>query len=137
MSQKDTGAVGVINVFLERLNAHDADGIAALFADEIDWYVPGNTDLPWIGPRSTKSEVALYFKTMWPHFEEGKSIVTPGKMVVSGNDFVIFASFQHTVKSNGRTFFTPVALQLTVVDNKIARLHLYEDTWIVSRAFFD
>ena len=127
----------VVSLFLERLNAQDADGVAALFAEEIDWYVPGNTALPWVGPRSHRADVAVYFRTMWPYFETGKTIVTPGNLVVSGNEVVVFAAFQHTVKSTGRTFHTPVAFQLTISDSKIVRLHLYEDTWTVSRAFFD
>ncbi len=71
-----------------------------------------------------------------PHFEEGKSIITPGSVVISGNDAVIFANFQHTVVSTGRTFQTPVALHLSVERDKIIGLHLYEDTWVVSNAFF-
>ena len=135
--EKEPHTIAVVNTFLERLNAHDADGIAALFADQIDWYVPGNTALPWVGPRSRRAEVANYFRTMWPYFEEGKSIVTPGNLVITGDDAVVFAAFTHTVKGNGRTFQTPVALQLTISGSKIVRLNLYEDTWVVSRAFFD
>jgi ketosteroid isomerase-like protein len=74
---------------------------------------------------------------MWPHFEKGKSIVTVNHVLVSGNEVALFANFQHTVVSNGKTFQTPAAFHLTISNTKISRLHLYEDTLIVSRAFFD
>ena len=36
----------------------------------------------------------------------------------------------------GRRFDTDVAIRLTVSDDdEVVRLHLYEDTWAVSRAF--
>jgi uncharacterized protein len=35
-----------VNEFFRRLGVMDADGVAALFAEAIDWYVPGPSDLP-------------------------------------------------------------------------------------------
>jgi ketosteroid isomerase-like protein len=127
----------IISAFLQRLSDRDADGIEQLFSEDIDWYVPGNPALPWIGYRTKKSDVAAYFQTMWPHFETGKSQTTLNKLFISGDDAVIFASFKHTAASTKRSLETPVALHLTIMNNKIIRLHLYEDTWAVSNAFFD
>ena len=39
----------LVNLFLERLAAQDADGIQSLFAERIDWFVPGDGRLPWTG----------------------------------------------------------------------------------------
>jgi ketosteroid isomerase-like protein len=36
--------------FMDRLSEQDAEGIGDLFADEIDWYVPGSEALPWTAP---------------------------------------------------------------------------------------
>jgi ketosteroid isomerase-like protein len=38
------------------------------------------------------------------------------------------------VKANNRTFTKPVAFHLTVENGNIIRLHLYEDTHVVSQA---
>ncbi|QNA45863.1 nuclear transport factor 2 family protein [Lacibacter sediminis] len=126
----------LIGNFLQRLSNYDAEGVAALFDEQIDWYVPGDTSLPWVGQRSQRAEVADYFNTMWPHFEKGKSIVTLNHVLVSGTEVVLIAHFQHTVVSTGKTFQTPAAFHLTISNAKISRLHLYEDTLTVSRAFF-
>jgi ketosteroid isomerase-like protein len=40
--------------FMDRLGEGDAEGIGELFADEIDWYVPGSEALPWTGSRGRK-----------------------------------------------------------------------------------
>jgi ketosteroid isomerase-like protein len=73
---------------------------------------------------------------MWPHFAPGKSASTLEKLVVSGADAIVFATFTHTVADTGRAFRTPIAMHLVVVDDRITKMHLYEDTWVVSSAFF-
>jgi ketosteroid isomerase-like protein len=137
MTKKHATPEELIGSFLQQLGNYNAEGAAGLFAEDIDWYVPGDKSLPWVGHRSHRADVADYFHTMWPHFQKGKSIITPGSMLVSGNDVVLFADFQHTAASTGRTFQTKAAFHLTISDGKIIRLHLYEDTFTVSRAFFD
>ncbi len=131
------GTGEVVTRFFGRLAARDPEGMAALFAEEIDWYVPGDTALPWIGRRSHRAAVADYFRTMWPHFEPGKSTAQVGKLVVSGGDAIMLGTFSHTAAGTGRSFTTPVAMHLAVAGGQIVRLYLYEDTWAVSKAFFD
>lgn len=121
--------------FLERLGAQDAEGLGELFADDIDWVVPGDPSLPWVGKRSHKSEVPDYFRTLWAGLEPGKSVVSVSTIVTDGEESVIFAIFDHVAAPTGRPFHTDVAMRLTVTDGKIARLHLYEDTAAVAAAF--
>ena len=137
MDQNIPTTENLIMSFLDRLGAQDAEGIQSLFAGDIDWFVPGNSDLSWTGKRTKRSDVAEYFRTLWAGLEPGKSIVVPGKVLVSGADGVVFAHFTHTAAPTGRVFETPVALHLEVVDGAIVTLHLYEDTLAVSNAFFD
>jgi uncharacterized protein len=123
--------------FMDRLGRQDAEGIGELFADEIDWFVPGSKALPWTGPRVRREQVAEYFHTMWPAFVPGESSATVNKVVVVGADAVIFSDFSHTVAKNGKRLHTPAALHLTVADGHIARMHLYEDTLAVHEALTD
>jgi hypothetical protein len=126
----------VVNTFLERLGHGDAEGVGELFAEEIDWYVPGHEQLPWTGRRSRRADVPEYLVTMWGHFEPGASSAELDHIVVDGDDAVVFSTFQHTVKANGRTFSTPVAMRLRVDDSSIVKMHLFEDTAVVAGAFF-
>lgn len=125
----------LIMSFLDRLGAQDAEGIQSLFAENIDWFVPGNSALPWTGKRTRRSDVAEYFRTLWAGVKAGESTVVPGKVLVSGADGVVFAHFTHTAAPTGRVFETPVALHLEVAEGAIIKLHLYEDTLAVSNAF--
>jgi len=119
---------------LLRLGSGDAGAIAALFADRVDWLVPGNPALPWIGPRSHRHEVAAFFRTMWPRFVPGESRATVDAILFSGEDAVVLATFAHTAAATNRAFRTPVAIRLTAANGELVRLHLYEDSWTVSEA---
>jgi hypothetical protein len=123
--------------FMGRLGEQDADGIGELFADEIDWYVPGSKALPWTGPRSRREHVAEYFRAMWPAFVPGQSTATVDKVVINGDDAVVFSSFSHIVAKNGKRLNTPAAMHLTIANGQIVRMHLYEDTLAVHEAFRD
>ena len=125
----------VAEQFLQRLAAADADGLGDLFADSIDWRVPGDTALPWVGARSHRSEVPAYFRSLWTGLDTGKSIVDIDGILVDGEDAVLLAHFSHVAAPTGKRFDTDVAMRLTVSGDKLVRLHLYEDTWAVSRAF--
>lgn len=125
----------VAEEFLERLGRQDPDGIQELFAEEIDWHVPGSDALPWTGRRTRREEVAPYFTTMWPHFAHGKSKVVLERVIVDGGDVVLLADFTHTVAASGKEFTTPTAVHLVVEDGRIVRMHLYEDTLTIAEAF--
>ncbi|MBJ2122282.1 nuclear transport factor 2 family protein [Arthrobacter sp. MSA 4-2] len=137
MANNESSLERLVARFLQALGNNDAEGVEALFADDIDWYVPGHPDLPWTGLRSKGSQVAEYFHTMWPHFDSDKSRVQLDKLVLSGEDAVIFATFAHTARSTGRSFVTPAVLHLVAADGRFVRMHLSEDTEVVARAFFD
>ncbi|WNF01222.1 nuclear transport factor 2 family protein [Streptomyces luomodiensis] len=125
----------VAEKFVERLGRQDPDGIQELFGEEIDWYVPGSDALSWTGRRTRREEVAPYFTTMWPHFVHGRSKVVLERIIVDGGEVVLLAVWTHTVVATGKEFTTPAAIHLTVEDNRIVRMHLYEDTLTVKEAF--
>ena len=131
-----TTTTEITNAFLERLDAQDAEGLGELFAEEIDWFVPGSPAVAhWVGKRTRKSEVPDYFRALWAALEPGKSVVSLETIVADGDDVVIFAVFDHVAAPTGRPFHTEVAMRLTVTGGKIVRMRLYEDTAATAAAF--
>ncbi|ORL88345.1 ketosteroid isomerase [Prescottella equi] len=126
----------VTTAFLEGLGAQDPERMGELFAEEIDWFVPGDPAVAqWVGARSRKSEVPDYFRALWAALEPGKSIVSVEAVVTDGEDAVILGAFDHVAAPTGRPFHTAVALRLTVKAGKITRMHLFEDTAATAAAF--
>src|SRR5688500_10630318 len=67
MSTEDTRAV--IAEFDRLMKTWDVDGLAALFAEEVDWEIPGDTaTVPWIGKRSTRAEVRAFYAEDVPKY---------------------------------------------------------------------
>jgi ketosteroid isomerase-like protein len=130
-----TTTADTINAFLAKLGAQDSEGLGELFAEVIDWVVPGAPALPWTGRRSKKNEVPDYFRILWAGLEPDRSVVSVEAVITDGVEAVIFAAFDHVAAPTGRPFHTDVAMRLTVTDGKITRLHLYEDTAAVAAAF--
>jgi ketosteroid isomerase-like protein len=134
MSSETNETRETVGTLFRLLAEGDADRIGDIFAERIDWFVPGDEKLPWTGHRSQRHEVPEYFKTMWPVFVPGASEVVMDKVIVEGPEAVALGRFTHTVAANGRRFSTPVAFHLTVDDGRIVRLHLYEDTFAAAAA---
>ncbi|MGP3534096.1 nuclear transport factor 2 family protein [Microbacterium sp. RD1] len=135
MTTDTTTTRTVAGKFLDALGRQDQDAIQDLFAESIDWYVPGSGTLPWTGRRSRRDEVAAYFSLMWPRYVHGKSEVSLEKTLIDNGDVVFLGTFGHTIAASGRQFTTPVAMHLVVEDGEITVLHLYEDTLTVAEAF--
>jgi len=125
----------VATQLLECIGTRNLDGIKNLFADEVEWFVPGSSALPWTGQRKLGSEAPDFFAVMWPHYVDGKSAASVNGMIADNENVIILGTFSHVIKQNNQPFTTPVALHLKVHDGKITHLQLYEDTLLISQAF--
>lgn len=127
-------AKSVATRLLQCIGGRDLEGMKELFAEEVDWFVPGSSDLPWTGRRTRGSQVPDFFAVMWPYYADGKSSAEINDIISDGNNVVITGTFSHVVEQSGRSFTTPIALHLKVADGKISHLQLYEDTLLISQA---
>jgi uncharacterized protein len=123
-----------VESFFRLLGEGDADRVAELFADEVDWLIPGNEDLPWIGRRTHRGQIPEVIKIIGTLHVPGKSEASIDKIVVDGSDAVALGRFAHTVKSTGTAYSMLVAFHLTVENGRIVRMNMYEDTYLVSKA---
>jgi ketosteroid isomerase-like protein len=131
----DTATRDTVLAFFGHLGEGAPDRALALLAEQVDWLIPGNASLPWIGHRSSPAEVAEVLTILGGLHVPGESISETRQVLVDGPDAVVLGRIAHTVKSTGRHYDMLVAFHLTVLDGRITRLHMYEDTYLVSQAF--
>lgn len=129
---------GVVAEFLTRLEAGDPARIADLFAEEVDWKLDwpdgGHPDVPWIRPRSTRTEVADHFRTLDQfHLPAQRGGLAP-RVLVDGADAVVLGEIRQTVKATSTPYAALFALHLTVRKGLITRYHVYEDSLSVATA---
>ncbi|MFI5813609.1 nuclear transport factor 2 family protein [Streptomyces sp. NPDC051643] len=125
----------VVEQFLGLLAAGDPDAVAQIFADEIDWYVPGSDRLPWTGRRTTPAEVADYLRVLGENIVPEENIDKVEALVVEGWHAVLLGEFTRTARSTGRIYRMPIAMHFQVADGRITKLYLYEDTAKVAEAY--
>ncbi|WP_172382377.1 nuclear transport factor 2 family protein [Streptomyces sp. MNP-20] len=125
----------VIDAYLARLAERDLDGAVRLFAESAEFLAPGSPAVPWSGHHTGHKGVAHFFTTLHEYLQPEEFTVT--HIVVDGEQGVIIGHLRDTVKATGKPLTTPFAAHLTVVDGRVARYHLFEDTHALHRAVTD
>lgn len=124
----------VAEEFFKRLGSRDPEGASALFAEEVDFLCAGSDRVPWLRPWRSRSDMALFFETMFESFEPDATRVDVTSFLVDGADAVVMGRVSQRLRSNGVAFTIPFALHVTVVDGKLTRYHVYEDSLTVALA---
>ncbi|MGW2689952.1 nuclear transport factor 2 family protein [Streptomyces sp. NPDC001414] len=125
----------VVEKFLGLLAAGDPDAVAELFAEKVDWYVPGSPQLPWTGHRTTPAEVADYLRVLGENIVPEKNVDNVEALVVEGDRAILLGEFSRVARSTGRPYRMPIAMHFQVTDGEISKLYLYEDTLKVAQAY--
>ncbi|MEV5353414.1 nuclear transport factor 2 family protein [Streptomyces sp. NPDC086081] len=123
-----------VQKFLELRLAGDTEGLAALFADEVDWMLAENPVVPWIRPRSTAAECAAQADELARYTVAEDARASIDTLLVDGADAVLLGHLAGTVRATGKSFSGPFALRLTVEDGRITRHHLYENSVSIAAA---
>jgi ketosteroid isomerase-like protein len=132
MSTETTRAV--IAEYDRLLKARDADGLAALFAEEVDWEIPGDlATVPWIGKRSTRAQVRAFYAEDVPKY------LTPDRFdvdatLVDGEVAVRTGDLRSQVQATGKWIESRFVQEFTVRDGRITRYFMHEDSWLVAQA---
>lgn len=123
-----------VQKFLALRLAGDTEGLAGLFADEVDWLLAENPAVPWIRPRSTGAECAAQTVELAEYTVAEDARASVGAFLVDGTDAVLTGHLSGTVRATGKPFAGPFALRLTVEDGRITRHHLYENSVSIAAA---
>ncbi|WP_043614235.1 nuclear transport factor 2 family protein [Nonomuraea candida] len=130
--------LGTVQELLRRIGEGDVDRAAEMFAEKCDWGynwpAEGHPAVPWIRPRSSRSDAADLFRALRTYHVPELNETTVARILVDGDDAVVLGEFTQTVTATGRPFTSAFALHLTVTDGQISRYHIYEDSLAVARA---
>jgi uncharacterized protein len=103
-----------VEELLSRLASGDANMVAELFAEEVDFMCAGSEKVPWIRPRRTRQDMADFFATMNENFVLEDRSASVSSCLVDGEDAVVMGHVSQRLKSNGKAFTIPFALRKEV-----------------------
>jgi ketosteroid isomerase-like protein len=110
----------------------DTDAIASLFSEHVDWFVPGDERIPWIGRKIGRAGVADFIRDL-------RKFTTPIRVsvrniVTEGENAVAFLELETRVNGTGKVIRTEAAFDFTIRDGLVVRFRLFEDSYGVSKA---
>jgi ketosteroid isomerase-like protein len=124
--------VEVVQVFLARLAAQDAPGIARLCAPTVEWEAPNPNGARWThGPR-TRREVESQFLTLFATFDLEQLAVR--QVVVDGGDAAVFGKARWRVLANDERVTARFSAVLSIHLGQIEQYWQMPDTLAVAVA---
>ncbi|HEX4001912.1 MAG TPA: nuclear transport factor 2 family protein [Candidatus Acidoferrales bacterium] len=109
----------------------DMQGLLALFAEDIEWIIPG--EWPLAGAHRGRAGVADLFQKAFEKIE--LSLSEPREFVAQGDRVLVLGFSKGRVKATNRTFEDHWVFDFTVRNGKVTNIREYIDTLAVARAF--
>jgi len=106
--------------------------ITDLFADEIDWDLPGNKEkFPWTGKRQTKKEIEEFFQILYHNIESVKFDID--FISVNGENATVVGNLSSKILKYDKVFDTEFVVIFKVIDGKIVKYHFLEDSYKLNK----
>ncbi|MBN9739970.1 hypothetical protein DMP23_02435 [Amycolatopsis sp. A1MSW2902] len=123
----------VVDELFTRLAKADLDGLDDLFAEDVDWQIPGAAHIvPWLGHRRTPAEVADFFRAMSRYVIQ--ELFEVEQVFVDGQEAVIAGRLRSVVRATGKPIESQFVVRITVVGGRINRYLFLEDSYAVANA---
>lgn len=118
----------VVNLFFAILSGDSKEKIETLFADEVDWDMPGNAEkFSWLGKRRTKNEAAAFFVEHAKLVKQEKFEVD--FIAVNGEKAVAVGNLSANIKKYNRVYNSEFSAIFKVQNGKIVKYHFLEDSY--------
>ncbi len=116
----------VVMAYFTALQQRDLSAIVKLFADVVDWNVPGHEGLaPWLGKRKTRAEIEAFFNLLWHNTEAISGSVD--HLLTEGNVALTSGRFASRMLRTGKVYESMFFTEITVEDGLIVKYRLLEE----------
>jgi len=124
----------IVNRYLEAHRAgQPPEAIAALFSEDVDWNIPGDTArVPWIGRKIGRAGVADFVRGLRERIESIRFEVR--SLLVEGEQAIALGDLESRVKSTGKVIKSPFTFEFAVRDGLITKYLMLEDSFAVREA---
>ena len=111
----------------------DIAAVLDALTDDIEWVIPGPSDLAIAGTWRGKPAVQEWFGLLAAHVSY--QVFEPRQFIAEGKMVVVLVDTEGTALPTGQTYVNPEAHVITFQGDKIGRFQTFEDTAAVAAAF--
>lgn len=118
----------VVEEFYDLQFGRKKGNIIELFADYVDWDLPGNKEkFPWTGKRQTKQEIGQFFQEL--HNNITSESFDIDFISVQGENATVVGQLSSKILKYNKVFSTEFVVIFKVVGGKIVKYHFLEDSY--------
>lgn len=111
----------------------DIPGVLNTLTDDVEWFTPGPSQIPYAGTFRGKGGVTEFFRILSQN--EDVQIFEPEHFFADGDTVIALGRYAARVKDTGRTAQADWVHQFTFRDGKIAKYREYFDTAKFAQAY--
>lgn len=117
--------------FLKYLAERNLMELTQLFAETVDWYIPGDeSKAPWLGKRNTQQAVSDFYSLLWENTEPVSANID--NIFTDTENAVITGEFSTKMLQTNNVVNSLFCIQMRVQNGKIVWYRLLEDSFAVS-----
>ncbi len=121
-----------VQKLLRAFGKADIAYVVSQFEEPVDWFVPGGSEIPFAGKRTTRQEIAEYFRTTGATLTTTK--MEPRAFTASGDKVVLQGYLEAQTVSGNEPLSYEFVMVWTLENNKMVGYRLYFDTQVVAAA---
>src|SRR5687768_13879939 len=123
----------IIQQFLEFLTERNLEKLVDLFAEDVDWDIPGDQEkAAWLGKRTSKNDVREFYELLWSKTEPLSAEIE--RLLFEENYAVIIGHFETKMLQTGKIAASFFCIQMTLEKDLIKKYRLFEDSYAVSQS---
>lgn len=123
-------------MYLFHLSQRNHHELMQMFAEEVDWYIPGDQKkAPWLGRRSSKDEISEFFLQLWRATEAVSASIV--HLAAEGDQAIIAGDFSTKMLATGKVVDSMFCIRMQFREGKIVWYRLLEDSWAVFKSMED
>ena len=122
-----------INRWFTRFKAGaSAEELAGFYAEDAVMWIPGDTgNIPWIGKRTGRKDIAEHYKVLWKNIKSEKLVITD--MLAKGNRVVVLGHLESRYLGNNNLIDSDFCMNIIVENGQIKSYSFLEDSFDVSQ----
>ena len=117
----------------EAFGRGDVLAVLSMLTDDVDWYTPGSSDIPYAGRRRGRDGAAKFFRLL---SEADETLAfDPREFFANGDKVVVLVSYQGRARATGKMIEQEWIQVFTVRNGKIASFREFYDTAAIAAAY--